>query len=442
MNPTVSIIVPVYNAAEGLPRCINSILQQEYTDFELILVNDGSTDASASICDEFAKTDSRIVIIHKENSGVSATRNLAIERAKGTYLQFIDSDDWITPDATRLLVETASEHSCDMVISDFYRVVGDHVSPKGDIEENRVMNQEEFASHMMENPADFYYGVLWNKLFKRSIIQKYHLRMDESLNWCEDFLFNMEYILHCDSFYALQTPIYYYVKTKGSLASQGLNISKTVKMKLTVFEFYNNFYKHILDKEDYEKNKLQVYRFLIDAAGDGSAVPLLPGSKRLGEERIAVAEEIFSDDTPLSLDYIERKFLEHYLESVALKHDLSVAELKLLLHLKEPKHFSTMKELADYLNLTRSRLSLTFNRLISKEYIRMDELTDSIKKSGKKPFFQLLPSANTVLNELDAALFEMEKARYAGFSEEEIAQYKELSKRQSANIRRILPQRL
>ncbi|MEI3218590.1 MAG: hypothetical protein V8S08_01860 [Lachnoclostridium sp.] len=95
---------------------------------------------------------------------------------------------------------------------------------------------------MIENPADFYYGVLWNKLFRRDIVEEYHLRMDSEISWCEDFMFNLEYIRHADVFFALQVPIYYYVKTKGSLASQGASVTKTIKMKLMVFEYYNNFY--------------------------------------------------------------------------------------------------------------------------------------------------------------------------------------------------------
>ena len=104
MNPTVSIIVPVYNAKNYLQRCIDSILHQEYTDYELFLVDDGSTDGSGDICDAYAAADARITVIHKENTGVSDSRNLAISQARGTYLQFLDSDDWITPDATKLFV--------------------------------------------------------------------------------------------------------------------------------------------------------------------------------------------------------------------------------------------------------------------------------------------------------------------------------------------------
>ena len=244
MCPMVTIIVPVYNAEKTLRRCIDSVLDQEFSDFELLLVNDGSKDSSGSICQEYAQKDSRIRLLDKPNTGVSDSRNQAISLARGTYLQFLDSDDWITPNATKLFVEAAEKYHCDMVISDFYRVSGERVSPKGDIDEDCVLTLEEFASHMIENPADFYYGVLWNKLYRRDIIEKHQLRMNNEISWCEDFMFNLEYMRYCNVFFALKVPVYYYVKTKGSLASQGGNISKAIKMKLMVFDYYNNFYKH------------------------------------------------------------------------------------------------------------------------------------------------------------------------------------------------------
>ena len=192
MRPTVSIIVPVYNAELTIGRCVESILNQDYTDFELLLVDDGSPDNSGAICDAYAARDSRVRVFHQENSGVSASRNLALDRAQGTYLQFLDSDDWITPDATSSLVRAMESGPCDMVISDFYRVVGERLSQKGDIDEDGIMTREEFAAHMMEDPADFYYGVLWNKLYRRAIVETHHLRMDPEISWCEDFMFNLE----------------------------------------------------------------------------------------------------------------------------------------------------------------------------------------------------------------------------------------------------------
>ena len=324
MSPEVSIIVPVHNAQATLHRCINSIIHQEYTDFELLLVDDGSTDNSGSICDEFAQQDERIVVIHKENSGVSDSRNLALSKACGTYLQFVDSDDWITPDAAKRFVKTAEEHHCDLVIADFYRVIGERISPKGNIDETEPFSREQYAAYMMENPADFYYGVLWNKLYRRDIVEKYHLRMDPSVSWCEDFMFNLEYIRHAAVFSAVQIPLYYYVKTKGSLVSQGMSLAKTVRMKRAVFDCYTNFYKNIFSEEDYEKIRFQVYRFLIDAAGDGS---LSIGAKKL-ENQLYISLEEISGEGALSEIYRGRKLLDYYLEPAAVKYDLSLRDAR------------------------------------------------------------------------------------------------------------------
>lgn len=146
--------------------------------------------------------------------------------AKGEYLQFIDSDDWITQDATARFVRMAQEYPCDMVIADFYRVIGERVSPKGAIEKEGLLDRDTYATQMMQKPADFYYGVLWNKFFKRSIIEKYQMKMDSSISWCEDFIFNLEYIRNIQSVYVMKVPVYYYVKTKGSLVSQGMSVKR------------------------------------------------------------------------------------------------------------------------------------------------------------------------------------------------------------------------
>lgn len=462
MRPMVSIIVPIYNAEQYLRRCVDSILNQEYTDFELLLVNDGSTDASGDICEEYGDRDPRVIVIQKENTGVSDSRNRALDRARGKYLQFLDSDDWITPDATRLFVRAAEEYGCDMVISDFYRVVGERLSPKGDIEEEGVLTREEFAAHMMENPADFYYGVLWNKLYRRDIVEEHNLRMDTDINWCEDFMFNLEYIRYAKVFYALHAPIYYYVKRKGSLASQGINISKTVKMKLNVFEYYNNFYKHVLEEEDYEKNRLQVYRFFIDAAGDGTVPPsILPGSKKLGDERVFVNTEILQAEGPAGEDYRKRKLLEHYLEPVALKGDLKAMDVRLLLCLCEKHEWDSRRELADFAGITRTNLTSGLQRLTMKGFLKVEEVKEpkpskkdkttgknktktaemaetKRKERGGRIAVTILPAADAVMKELEMAQRDYDAARFAGLTEEELIKYAELSEKIKENTKNIL----
>lgn len=434
MNPTVSIIVPVYNAEATISRCIESIINQEYRDFELLLIDDGSTDSSGTICDRYAAEDSRIRLIHKENTGVSETRNMALDLACGTYLQFLDSDDWITPNATRLFVEEAERYHCDMVISDFYRVVGKRVAHKGDIDDDCVLTQEEFSAHMLQNPADFYYGVLWNKLYRREIVEKYHLRMNPEISWCEDFMFNLEYIRHAEVFYALQVPVYYYVKTKGSLASQGMSISKTIKMKLMVFEYYNNFYKHVLDEEDYEKNRLQVYRFLVDAAGDGAVPPsFFSGSKKLGEERNSVSQEVVAGEGILMDDYRDRKLLDYYLEPIAQKNNLTLGEVRLLLCLSQLRHIGTRKEIADFAGITVRSLSLLLQRLSLKNMLKCEE-----NRTTKELKITFLPLASPIQNEIAAAQSNFEQAKYAGFTEDELIQYATLTEKIKNNIQKIL----
>lgn len=444
MKPMVSIIVPVYNARDYVKRCVDSILNQEYEDFELLLMDDGSSDGSKEICDAYAVTDRHIRVFHKENSGVSDTRNMAIAQARGKYLQFADSDDWLTPDATKLMVRAAEEHSCDMVISDFYRVVGERVSQKGDIEEDGVLSQEEFAGHMMENPADFYYGVLWNKLYKREIVEKYHLCMDTEISWCEDFMFNLEYIRHAAKIYALHAPVYYYVKRKGSLVTQGLSITKTIKMKLMVFEYYNNFYKHVLDEEDYEKNRLQVYHFLVDAAKDGMVPPgILPGSKRLGDERNRVCTEIVAGEGIITEAYRERKLLEHYLEIAALKNDLSLTEARLLLYLRQSHQIKSRKELADYVGMPRRSLGIALQKLTAKGMIKVEDIRqtkeDSRRKgNGKELRITILSAAEAAMADIATAQNDYDMARFADFTEEELVQYACLSDKMKENIRKIL----
>ena len=438
-GPIVSIIVPVYNAEKTIQRCVESILGQDFQDFELLLIDDGSQDASGALCDAFAQRDARVRVLHKENGGVSAARNLGLSQAQGVYLQFLDSDDWITADATTMLVRTAREYQCDLVISDFYRVVGDRVSHKGDIQEDTVLSREEYAAHMMERPADFYYGVLWNKLYRREIVERHHLRMNPEISWCEDFMFNLEYIRYAERFYALQVPIYYYVKTKGSLASQYLSIPKTIRMKLMVFEYYNRFFKTVLDEEEYERSRLKVYKFLVDAAGDGAVPPaILPGSQKLGDERVRIPAQAMEGEGLLLDLFRERKLLEAYVETVALKYDLSMQEMRLLLYLSQSPWEGTRKDLAEILDISRGALTMAVQKLSSRSLVWADGGQADEKKGGRSWRLTCMDEARPVLADLAIARGDFEQACTAGIDPEELARYYATEEKIRNNIRRAL----
>lgn len=434
MNPKISIIVPIYNAEKTLHRCIDSILSQDYTDFELLLIDDGSKDASGKICDIYAENDERIRVIHKENSGVSDSRNMALDEAKGEYLQFLDSDDWITQNATRLLVESAEKNHCDMVIADFYRVIGERLSHKGSIDEEGVLSKEEFANLMMENPADFYYGVLWNKLYKREIIEKYNFRMDSKISWCEDFMFNLEYIRFCERIFVLQVPIYYYVKTKGSLVSQGMSITKTIKTKMMVFEYYTDFYKQVLTNEEYERKRVQIYRYLMDVASDEIVPPLfISKSKKLGEERSLTNREIGKGDGYFIEDYRNRKLMAYYLEPIAIKNELTLEEARVLLALSYISEVKNRKELADFLEISERHQASLLRKFYANGYVSVKK-----KRGMERLKITFLLNAEKILVELKQAEKEFEKAKFSKLTESELMEYNRLSEIIKENTLRLV----
>ena len=434
MSPKISIIVPIYNAQKTIERCIDSILNQDFSDFELILIDDGSKDNSGEICDTYARKDQRVRVIHKENSGVSASRNLALREAKGEYLQFLDADDWITPNATRLLTESMETNGCDMVIADFYRVIGERLSHKGSIDEDGVLSREEFANNMMENPADFYYGVLWNKLYKKSIIDEKQLCMNPKISWCEDFMFNLEYIRHCENIYVLQVPIYYYVKTKGSLVSQSMGLTKTIRTKMMVFEYYTDFYKQVLSDEDYEKKRLQIYSYLMDVASDEIVPPaLISNSKKLGQERSQANAALGDGNDYFAQDYRNRKLMAYYIEPVAIKNDLTLEEARVLLVLSHHPMVKNRKELAEFLEISLQSLTIIFNKLRKNEYIKVSK-----KRGENRLEIIFYKAAEKLIDELKIAERQFETARFSGLTERELQEYKRLSEQIKGNTLEII----
>lgn len=271
-NPTVSVIVPVYQAQDTLGRCVDSILKQSFKDLELILVDDGSRDHSPAICDLYARRDGRVRVIHKENSGVSDTRNRGIAEAIGEYIQFVDSDDWLSPDATEQMVTTAKRYQADLVVADFFRVSGNLVAKKHREMPENPLSCKQYAQMMMKDPASFYIGVLWNKLYRREIIAQQKMKMNPELRICEDLLFNLEYLRFVKTAATVDVPVYYYVRTANSLVARADAMS-TLRVRTAAFQEYKQFYLDVLDEKEYQKVRRKVYRFLLDVATDGVVLP-------------------------------------------------------------------------------------------------------------------------------------------------------------------------
>lgn len=441
MKPRVSIIVPAYNAEKTIGRCIDSIRKQTYADYELLVMDDGSSDGTPQILDQYAAEDSRIRVVHKENSGVSDTRNQALDLAEGEFIQFLDADDWITPDATRLFVRTMEDNpTCDMVIADFYRVIGKNMAQKGDIEEEKLLTREEYADEMMKSPADFYYGVLWNKFYRRSIIETYQLRMDSKLDWSEDFIFNMEYVLHTDKIYVLKAPVYYYVKTEGSLVAKGgASVSRTVRMKLDVIEYYSSFYKDIYKEGGYLLRSPVIYSFLLNFARDGGVNPVAP-ERRLGQERVDVRIDPEMEENPFALNFYEDRMLERSLERIRKGWDLEETEVQVLLYLKLAGGEATPAEIRSYTGLSARGLGVTVQRLVRRKLVERERIKAKVRNE-KDPDIRKIrfgEESAPVQEALERAFRDIDEIRFRGFSEEEITEYRRLGSHAAQNVRSAL----
>ena len=216
----VSIIVPIYNTVPYFSRCIDSILSQSFTDFELLLVNDGSTDGSGKICDAYAEKDSRIRVLHKENGGVSSARNLGLDKARGEWITFVDSDDELLPNGLQVMFGGISDE-VEMVLAG-YEIV--------DIEGNLVyfINKREFrvlkaTDGVMEmySPSDYkFQGYICGKQYRHSVIKDKQLRFSQELVFSEDRLFVTQFICSIDVIYYTTVPVYrYFERQKSAMGS-------------------------------------------------------------------------------------------------------------------------------------------------------------------------------------------------------------------------------
>lgn len=206
----VSIIVPVYNSEKYLDECIQSILRQEYDDFELLLVDDGSSDKSLSICKEYAKSDSRVIVLEEPNSGVSTARNVGLNNAKGDYIFFCDSDDYISSDCLKQLINTALKFDADLIGAGFKQFLSSSqkVLYLNKVNQLMVMNSLEALNTYGERGSIC--SFIAPKLFKRSIIDELELRFDTGLFFKEDTAFTISFIERAKTIVSLDRVVYFY----------------------------------------------------------------------------------------------------------------------------------------------------------------------------------------------------------------------------------------
>lgn len=200
----VSIIVPVYNGERYFTDCIQSILVQSFTDIEVIVINDGSTDSSLSLIKRYAQNDSRIVVINQKNKGVSAARNAGLSKARGDYIMFVDADDYIArKDALELLIDFAKENGNPEVVC--FRRVGDTRGRKAPSGYSKL--NDSIIGRMI---VDETINTLWDKLYKKSIIKENSIKFPVGIRMAEDLLFNVQYFREAKTIGFFDEELYYY----------------------------------------------------------------------------------------------------------------------------------------------------------------------------------------------------------------------------------------
>ena len=203
MQPKISVIVPVYKAEKYLHRCVDSILAQTFTDFELLLVNDGSPDNSGAICDEYAKRDSRIRVFHKENGGVSSARNIGLDNAKGEWITFIDSDDYIEQGYFEIPLDTTA----DLLIQN-YELFNDE--NRSVIFKKSTVLKQEIQDFINTNIHKEWLRMILSKFFKSSLIKNNRIYFPKGITVGEDALFIQEYLYHTNSVEYIASAKYMY----------------------------------------------------------------------------------------------------------------------------------------------------------------------------------------------------------------------------------------
>lgn len=264
MEELVSVIVPVYNVEQYLNKCISSICSQTYKNIEIILVNDGSTDNSGLICDEYAKKDRRIQVIHNQNGGVSSARNSGLRCAKGEFVLFVDSDDYIEEKLIEICIKSFKIKRVDMIIFNYIketdtgiRLRNSHFkSLKQDIKSSKKK-----IRFITNNVLQYKSGwEPWNRMFRTKIIKQNNILFLDGVSFSEDLFFLLKYLLNSSKIEVIKTPLYHYVDRGNS----AMNSISSIPMG-DINRLCQNFETYILDlnTDEYTKKSIKLINEIV-----------------------------------------------------------------------------------------------------------------------------------------------------------------------------------
>lgn len=291
-RPLITVIVPVYNVESYLEKCIESVLNQTYTNLELILVNDGSTDNSGAVCDKYAEIDERVRVVHKDNEGPSVTRNRGLQEAEGDYLVFCDSDDILAKIALESMYSVMDRYNTDLVLCGYSKFGKSFDVTK----ETRILSNysltifqsnKELASLYLAPKTNLFGISIWAKMYKMDIIRNNSIMFPPDTNYEEDCMFNLQYFKHIETAGALRDVLYFWRQhdtsiTKSSYSSDNflqltkgftarVDFIKMVGMADKIIKLQNiyltvimNNFKKIFFSNMSKRERYADYKFIMD----------------------------------------------------------------------------------------------------------------------------------------------------------------------------------
>lgn len=292
-NPLVSVIIPAYNIEGYIERSLESVRNQIYTNLQIIVVDDGSTDHTGEILDRIAKKDSRVLVLHKENQGVSAARNSGLDMAKGEYIGFVDGDDWIEPEMYQKLVGLANQYHADIAHCGYQMVFPDRIDLYYGTSQLKFQNNLTGVRDLME--ATLVEPGLCNKLYHKHIFM--NLRLDADIKINEDLLLNYYAFRKAENSVFLDEPYYHYIVRKNSASTSGWNKNKLLDPVLVLEKMYN-------EEEDQETKRIIKNRYVyqlvrIAILYSSQDRKLLNKYKKVGRQKLKV--EIKKENAKMEL---------------------------------------------------------------------------------------------------------------------------------------------
>ncbi|MEN6414605.1 MAG: glycosyltransferase [Veillonellales bacterium] len=217
MKIKVSIVVPVYKTEKFIHRCIDALICQTLTDIEIILVDDGSPDNCGKICEDYAKQDKRIKVIHKKNGGLSSARNTGIREASGEYIGFVDSDDYVEQTFCECMYKTAKKFNIDIVNCDYYWESETSEARSSSLKKDKVIYNEEILEYLKKAHATTIIWFVWRNIYRRSFLIKNNIFFAEEVRFGEDSIFNLYAFYYAKSLYSVDKCLYHYISNPNGL---------------------------------------------------------------------------------------------------------------------------------------------------------------------------------------------------------------------------------